>query len=91
MIFGELTMNVEMTQMSRSRKKNPIGWICCTRPGEMKKWKSKQNRNLRRTIEELPSGAFYKRKSEIWNSPGDAKTCFDHPFYEMKPWKCYGK
>lgn len=59
--------------MSRSHKKSPWGWICRCRAGEMKEWKQESNRAIRRDDEELPSGAYYKRKSEIWASPSDGK------------------
>lgn len=60
--------------MSRSQKKQPFSWLCHTSAGEMKKWKSDQNRKIRRNaVEEMPNGNYYRRKNDIWSSPSDGK------------------
>ena len=76
--------------MSRSKKKYPISFLCSVGRGEMKKWKTAQNRSIRRSNQHIPSGGFYKRMSEIWNSPGDGKAD-KSSWYPDEPWKLYTK
>lgn len=76
--------------MSRSKKKNPYGTLCNCRAGEMKDWKNKANRKIRKTVEEMPKGAGYKKLNEIWESPGDGKADLRRLF-SKRPWKWLGK
>lgn len=69
--------------MSRSYKKEPFGWVCHTSAGAMKDWKKEQNRKIRRdSLEEIPEGNHYHRKSEIWVSPSDGKMYIDKSWQE---------
>lgn len=88
--------------MSRSKRKIAKRWA--TNAGTMKKWKKEGNRMIRstihsvhsgknnterlRTINEIPSGAYYKRFNDEWSSPSDGKIRTD---WSSKPWKTYGK
>jgi len=76
--------------MSRSRKKNPVSWLCSTKSHEMKKWKSRNNSSLRRKDGEIATGSYYKKmngsRADIWNSPSDGKIS-NAWRYEDAPWK----
>ncbi|MGC1878865.1 MAG: hypothetical protein WA678_05780 [Rhabdochlamydiaceae bacterium] len=76
--------------MSRSKKKNPIGWLCSSKSQAMKQWKNRNDRSLRHKNEEIASGSHYKRmngaRADIWNSPSDGKSSNEWR-YENAPWK----
>ena len=59
--------------MSRSRKKNPISWLCGSKNHAMKQWKNRNDRSLRGKNEEISPGSYYKKmngaRADIWNSP----------------------
>lgn len=67
--------------MSRSRKKNPYtSTTCCgARVGVMKKWKTGNNRIVRRLDGEIPNGGFYKKLINPWLAPNDGKHRWDEP------------
>lgn len=58
--------------MSRSRKKNPISWMCS---GEhMKEWKRQVNRKIRHLPLDATMQGYHKHKfADIWLSPSDGK------------------
>ncbi len=62
--------------MSRSRKQ-PYGTVCCTARGEMKKWKTQVNRELRNELKNPDSEwgfkFSHKKFADLWSSPGDGK------------------
>jgi hypothetical protein len=76
--------------MSRSRKKNPISWVCSVQSHEMKRWKSRNDSSLRRKDGEIAAGSYYKKmngsKADIWNSPSDGKAS-NALRYKSAPWK----
>jgi hypothetical protein len=72
--------------MSRSRKKHPIGPLCCVGKGKaMKSAKREANIEIRRTnSEDLPDGKHYKKLSDRWTWPDDGKIRIDEPKWYRK-------
>ena len=61
--------------MSRSRKKTPIHGNCSYSAGEMKWWRTRVNRVLRRLARLDPEDApRSKNVVERWSAPDDGKT-----------------
>lgn len=55
--------------MSRSYRRPYIG-----NPDGSKEWKSEANRKIRREREEeIVKGSYYKKKSDVWDSPMEHK------------------
>lgn len=66
--------------MSRSRKKVPIGAICCVKRQEIKKAKQNSNRKVRRLNDKnLASGGYYKKTNERYCWPDDGKMWHEYP------------
>ena len=60
--------------MSDSRKKTPIHGICTYKPGEMKWWRNRVARVLRRLAKLDPENApTSKNVVERWSAPDDGK------------------
>lgn len=56
--------------------KQPYISTCCIGQSEMKKWRTRLNRKIRRntSLEEvIPTGNFYRKTKEIWKMPNDGK------------------
>lgn len=72
-----LNTEVQRFQMSRSRKKNPYTSTTCSgsREGVMKEWKTRCNRQIRRTCveEEFPNESYFKKMTFQWSAPNDGK------------------
>lgn len=64
--------------MSRSRKKYPIGPICCIGRSSMKKAKKQANSTIRNGDDEMPSGNHYRRVVDRWSFPDDRKKWFNN-------------
>ena len=66
--------------MSRSKKKYPIGPICCVGKGSsMRLAKRRANVNVRKDDEDIPNGNHYRRIVDRWSFPDDGKTWYEHP------------
>lgn len=83
--------------MSKSYRKHPIVSVCTIREREVKEWKTKCSRQLRRSIrhmEELPQGTIYRKLHDTeWDSPRDGKS-YHNEEKELKGrdwWQLMGK
>lgn len=68
-IIAVKDLNTWRSMMSRSRKK-PYGAIAS---GRMNWWKADSNRIVRRSVDDIPDGRYYRRINDIWDSPSDGK------------------
>jgi hypothetical protein len=71
--------------MSRSRKHTPVHGTCTYKPGEMKWWRTRVNRVLRRKAKADPEDApTSKNVVDRWSAPDDGKGWDPYPEWERK-------
>jgi hypothetical protein len=60
--------------MSRSKKKNPVVSIACCGKGEsIKAYKKHANAVVKNSLEDIPSGSFYRKLNDRNSWPDDGK------------------